>query len=531
MKPKKSMQRSFHDTDFICEQLILQDSFYRKFREKVVPLIDDEMFSSMYCSDNGRPPISPALLAMATILQFHKNLSDREMERACMFDIEIKYALGLKLNERPFDHSSLGDFRNRLLEHGKEKEIFDHILQELVNQGVVGKDEVQRIDATHILADIAIPNMVVMVKKGVRGILNPLSKRHKSVHKIISELIDLSDYTRIAVNHDVDGRHDMDKKNEKLVQIVEDARAVLRHAEKITNDPIVSKRVAVLKRILRERITEDENGKTKEIPKQERKPDLIVSPVDPDARHGAKTRTHKFHGYKANLTETVNSRFITNIKVTQGNKPDGLTTVENVTEQRDKGLVPVKLIGDTAYSDGIFRKELNDNGTTLVAPLRMMNERTKSIFTKNMFKYDEEKNMIICPRGVKAKQTFKDHKRNRRVFHFPMSRCNRCDVQQKCTNAKEGRRTMSISSYHKELMEAEKYNRTEQFKEDIKLRQPIEGKISELKRYHGLTRTRYRGLNKVGLQCYFSAVAVNIKRWIKLEAERFKVKQSRLVVA
>jgi hypothetical protein len=43
------------------------------------------------------------------------------MERACMYDIEVKYALGLKLNERPFDHSSLGDFRKRLLENGKKK--------------------------------------------------------------------------------------------------------------------------------------------------------------------------------------------------------------------------------------------------------------------------------------------------------------------------------------------------------------------------------------------------------------------------
>ena len=127
-----SKQTGFHDTDFICDQLIPHDSFYRKFREKVWSLIEDDMFSSMYCLENGRPPISPALLAMATILQFHKNLSDRDMERACMFDIEIKYALGLKLNERPFDHSSLGDFRKRLLEHGKEKEVFDHILKSLV---------------------------------------------------------------------------------------------------------------------------------------------------------------------------------------------------------------------------------------------------------------------------------------------------------------------------------------------------------------------------------------------------------------
>jgi transposase len=87
----------FYDADYVCEELIPSDSFYRKFREIVEPLIEDEHFETMYCEDNGRPAISPALLAMATILQFYRNLSDREMERACMYDIEVKYALGLRL--------------------------------------------------------------------------------------------------------------------------------------------------------------------------------------------------------------------------------------------------------------------------------------------------------------------------------------------------------------------------------------------------------------------------------------------------
>jgi transposase len=100
-------QRSFYDADQVCESLMPPDSFYRRFREVVAPLITDEQFKDMYCIDTGRPAISPALLACATILQFHRNCSDREMERACSFDLEVKYALGLRLDARPFDHSSL----------------------------------------------------------------------------------------------------------------------------------------------------------------------------------------------------------------------------------------------------------------------------------------------------------------------------------------------------------------------------------------------------------------------------------------
>src|SRR3970040_501241 len=93
-------QRSFYDADQVCEQLIPPDSFYRKFREVVAPLIPDDQFAAMYCPDNGRPCIPPSLLACATILQFHRNLSDREMERAAAYDLEVKYALGLRLDQR-----------------------------------------------------------------------------------------------------------------------------------------------------------------------------------------------------------------------------------------------------------------------------------------------------------------------------------------------------------------------------------------------------------------------------------------------
>ena len=159
MFKSEPQQGSFNDTDYYCEQLIPPDSFYRKFREIIWPVITDEKFEAMYCLDNGRPAIRPSLLAMATIIQFYRGFSDREMEEACMYDIQVKYALGIGINDRPFDHSSLGDFRQRMLENGKEKEVFELILDRLVEKKLIKRNEVQRIDATHIIADIAIPSI------------------------------------------------------------------------------------------------------------------------------------------------------------------------------------------------------------------------------------------------------------------------------------------------------------------------------------------------------------------------------------
>lgn len=514
-------QRSFYDADSVCEQLIPEDSFYRKFREIVAPLIEDSMFESMYCLDNGRPPISPSLLAMACILQFYRNLSDREMERACMYDIEVKFALGLRLDERPFDHSSLGDFRKRLLDNGKEKEIFDRILGELVARKLIRKNEIQRVDATHVIADIALPTMVTLVKKGIRDVLKTLGKRHRKVLEQLSQEINLSEYGRHSVNDSHAGKNDLERRSERLVVMVGDARKVIESTKGIKGDHILGRRVDTLRRILNERIMEDENGALRERKGKNLPKDVLVSPVDMDARYGAKSRTKKFAGYKANVTETVESRFITSITAMSGNRRDAATLVDAITEQKKFDLVPPKLIGDTAYGDGYNRKELAGMGCKLVAPLEGSRfPEAKRVYSISRFRYDETLNVVTCPAGVTVGQSGLDRRQNRRVFHFPAPTCHRCRRRNRCTRSADGRRTVSIGRGNNELRAAERYNQGKRFKKDMLLRPPIEAKLAELKRWHGLTRTRYRGLDKVGLQFYFTAVAVNIKRWIKLELEK-----------
>jgi len=55
MIKKKVRQTSFIDTDYICERLVPQDSFYRKFSELVAPLVTGGQFDNMHRADNGRP--------------------------------------------------------------------------------------------------------------------------------------------------------------------------------------------------------------------------------------------------------------------------------------------------------------------------------------------------------------------------------------------------------------------------------------------------------------------------------------------
>ncbi|MCI0623855.1 MAG: IS1182 family transposase [Acidobacteria bacterium] len=508
-------QASFFDVEFLCESLIPPDSYYRKFREMVWSLLPDEAFAAMYCQDNGRPPIPPRRLAMALLLQFHQDLTDREMERAYMYDLEVKYALGLRLDERPFDHSSLGDFRQRLLAHGKEKLLFETILQTLVDQQLITKDEIQRIDATHIVADVAIPSMVQLVKKGTYHVLKALKTQHPAVYEVLSHQINLNAYTRETVNQESAGRNSDEKRTKKLVEVVREARVVLQHTATLQASPSLRRRIALLQRILQEHIEDTPQGEPKEKEYNQKPPNLLVSPVDEDARYGMKSPTKRFVGYKTTVTETVTSRFITNVEPMRGNQRDGDTAVEAIVDQHALGLHPAKLVGDAAYADGAYRHALAQHGTQLVAPMRPRNTRTRAVYPKSMFHYDPVAQTVTCPQGVITRVSYYDRRKESRVFHFPRTTCNRCPVQRHCTNATDGRRTIGIEPIHQDLLDAEAYNLTPAFKADMKLRPVIEGTHSEMKRYHGLRRARYRGLRKVALQCYLTAAVVNLKRWIK----------------
>ena len=516
MKNKSnSDQKTFLDSDYYCESLIPENSFFRRFRNLVGPLIIDEMFKDIYCGNNGRPAISPSLLAKAMLLQYHMNLSDRELERACPFDLEVKYALDLRIDERAFDHSSLGDFRDRLLKSGKEKGIFDQIVAKLIESKLITKKEVQRIDATHVIADIALPNMVGMVKKGTFEVLKKLKKHHPDKFKKLGSRFKEEDYNSLRINDDGPGRFDIEKRAERLVKYVSDAREILDLTKDLETDNRYKESIQTLKTVLRENIEDDE---PKELDPKKKPSNRIISPIDVDAKAGAKTKFKKFFGYKMNITQEVKNYFITNVDVMPGNRRDGEQTINLLKEQKEKHkLVPKKLIGDTAYGDGVWRKEARDLGSEIISPFKQKNPRTLAVFPKSTFKINRKNKTLTCPKGVTAGPHFYDSDKHSLSYHFPMTACKVCELRSKCTNAKEGRRTVKIFDWQEQTNQSEIYNRTEEFKKDMKLRQAIEGKFSEMKRNHGLTRAKFRGLSKVKLQCIFTATAVNIKRWIKIE--------------
>lgn len=124
-----------------------------RIREELGPLFEDQEFAKLY-PQIGQPSVSPACLALVTLLQFMENLTDREAADAVRGRIDWKYALGLELNDAGFNYSVLSEFRQRLLEHETETYLLEKILAICEKAGLLTGKKQQRTDSTYVLGKV-----------------------------------------------------------------------------------------------------------------------------------------------------------------------------------------------------------------------------------------------------------------------------------------------------------------------------------------------------------------------------------------
>ena len=117
------------------------------------PVYQDSQFATLF-PRRGQPAEAPGRLALAVVLQFVENLSDREAADAVRGRIDWKYALGLTLSDPGFHHTVLSEFRTRLVEGKAELLLLDTLLRRLQEQGLVKARGRSRTDSTHVLAAV-----------------------------------------------------------------------------------------------------------------------------------------------------------------------------------------------------------------------------------------------------------------------------------------------------------------------------------------------------------------------------------------
>jgi transposase len=146
---------------FIFDTLVPADHYLRQ----VNALVDFEQYRAMmavcYHASDGRPADDPVVLLKIGFLQTHYNLSDREVLAAIQVNLAFRYFLNLTLTNTLPHPSLLTVFRARL-GASLYQQIFDGVVGQARAAGLV-KDRLRLKDATHIIANIAIPSTIRLI--------------------------------------------------------------------------------------------------------------------------------------------------------------------------------------------------------------------------------------------------------------------------------------------------------------------------------------------------------------------------------
>jgi len=516
MLGRRSPQRGLFSAQSLPHQ-VDADSFYGRMGAVSDWLFRDDHLSEMYCADNGRPSLPPSLMSGVLLLQFYDDVSDGEAVKRTKYDLRWKVALDLPLDFPGFDASSLSVYRRRLIENGKERYAFDRFVEAGREAGFIPDKVTLLTDTTNVKGAGALQDAYTLLRKGMRKLLKALGYhlpgRRRGLSDQVRELVET--YVDQDRKAQIDWS-DPQARAEHLKGLVGDVETTLTLAAEHADDPEVHTIGWLLTKILGDDVVTDEDGNPQI--GNRTAPDRIISMTDPEMRHGRKSESHRFNGFKNSVSTDASSELIVDIIDVPAPGGDGdhlIPTIERVEAQA--GVTVERVIGDGAYGSGDNRAacaNYPDHNIDLVSPLRRPQDPGVD---KSAFEIDLENRRATCPQGYTAVGKERKDRQGESVltFAFARSDCESCPLFTRCVRSKSAGRRVTTHRHETLLREARQRQQTDAFKELYRLRGRVEGKIAELV-HHGLRETRYVGEKKRQLQRLWTGAAVNLKRLFKL---------------
>ena len=490
----------------LCDDSLSDTSIFKllyRFGDEIFP---DAFFSDLY--DNlGRASIPPRVVATVMVLQRLGGLSDREAVDAFTYDIRYKYACGGLSYEYPgFAHTVLVDFRARLAASENPTRIFTAVLEVVTRANLVKEKRV--LDSTPLYDAITTMDTVTLLRRGIRGVYRESISKDSAYQGVLRELIEIDGYLGSA-KPAIDWE-DTAEREALIDAIAKDATTVLSFFENKPTHPELRDSLVFLATIMGQDI--EVIGERYAIARRVAK-DRVISSVDPDARHGRKSSSSRFDGYKAHIAIDSESEIITAAAVTPGNVHDAKVAADLIDAATEA------VYADNAYGSG----ELLDAFTK-----REIDPRIKARFPvrgggmipKSDFVIDYDNFTVTCPAGIKI--GMRPRKSGGHLASFK-KHCVGCPLLERCTKSKSGR-SIEIGTHERQLHEARLRFTNPDLRADYRETRPkVERKLAHLtRRLHGGRKARVRGLVKVTADFLLLVAAHNLARMANLGINPFE---------
>jgi len=473
--------------------------FLRRHRHEI---FDDEFqaeLEAMYRDTGaGKDPVAPAMMAMALLLQGYLGLSDWDAVETSFTDLRWQMVLGcLGATKPPFSQGALQGFRERLIAHDMDRRLLERTV-ELAKR--TREFDWKKLPKTLRVAIDSAP------LEGAGRVEDTINLLAHAARKVVDCAADLLGWPAERVCREARAplllapsiKASLDRDWSDPVQKAAAVKSLVVDLENLQDwihanlaqelkKPPLGDEIATLKQLMDQDLEPDPGGGGKKI-REGVSVDRRVSVEDPEMRHGRKSKTKRFNGYKRHLAVDLDSGLILSGAITPANRPEEEAAPDLARDIAKQGLEIGMLHIDRGYVKAAVVEEILGRGGEVVC--RPWSARNKGTFSKGAFKINLRDLSITCPAGEVERIEFGS------VTEFDPEACDHCRLRAQCTVVPLGTgRSVNIAEDERLQQRLRKYLASPGGRARLRERVGVEHQLAHLVRRQG-RRARYRGLRK-----------------------------------
>jgi transposase len=440
-------------------------------------------------SPKGQPPVPPAQLALATILQAYAGVSDDEVIEATVMDRRWQLVLDcMGAEEPPFSKGTLVGFRKRLIERDLDRRLVERTVELAARTRGFGARALRAaLDSSPLWGAGRVEDTLNLMGHALRkalGVIAVLQGRGQAAGTaVVAAQAGVPELAASSLKAALDRDWDDPAAREEALAVV---LGLLDRVEAFiagqAGDEAAATAVAFACQVRDQ--DADLAGPAPALRRGVAK-DRRISIEDSEMRHGRKSRSVLFDGYKRHVLRDLDTGLITAAGITPANAPEASVTGAITADLDHAGLRLAELHIDRAYLSSAM---VRDREPGLVIYCKAWRVRNGGRFAKDQFTLDFTAGQLTCPAG--AAMPFEPG----RTVRFPKGTCAACPLRARCTTSSNGR---SVSVHPDEELLAELRQRQQAPEGRAKLRErvAVEHALAHVGHWQG-RRARYNGTRK-----------------------------------
>jgi hypothetical protein len=465
--------------------------FLRRHRHELFDeAFQQEMAATYGENEEGQPPIPPARLGLAVLLQAYTGVSDDEVIEACVMDRRWQLVLDcVDCEQAPFSKGTLVAFRSRLIAHELDRRLVERTVALAAQNGEIGSRQLRgALDSSPLWGVGRVEDTYNLLGHALRKALGVIARQQGWELTVVAEAAGASvvagSSLKAALDLDWDDPHAQRQALAVVLTAVDVVEGWLsQQPAEVQRDGVVEASLAAAHQVEAQDVVQTPQGHP--TLRQGVAPDRRISIEDAEMRHGRKSRSQLIDGYKRHILRDLDTGLVRAVGMTAANQPEASVTNAIAADLTAQGATLGELHIDRAYLSSTLVKE---RPPELVIYCKAWPVQSSDCFTKEAFTLDWEQGQMRCPNGVEMPFTPGE------TVHFPAKQCQACPLHAQCTPSARGR---SVSVHEQEALLAELRQRqlTAAGRAKLRERVDIEHALAHIGFWQGW-RARYRGIRK-----------------------------------